>query len=147
MSENEPVNYRIGLFAAILISILAIFLDITELALDLAGTFLGGFGVVIGYFKDFSTIILMPGIFFILGAPFWRGRKAKKKMITMVTAGVISFIPWLGAFMPETFIATVVTIYLTRKEDKEGYQKKSLASNISRARRMRQRVRRISREE
>jgi len=147
MSEKEPVRYRIGAVAGLMLGMVSLFLDATELTLDLAGTFLGGIGVVIGYAKDFGTLILLPGIFFVLGAPFWKGRKAKKKMVTMVSGFILSLIPWVGAFLPETTIATIVTIYLTRKEDKEGVAKVSLAKNIVRAKRMRQKVRRISREE
>lgn len=124
-SQNKTVKYRIGSAAAISLIFVAGFLDITELALDLGGTFLAGVGVVFGYLKDFATIVLIPGMFTLLGAPFWKGKKAKKKMATMVTSFLISLIPWIGGIMPETVISVVVTIYLTRQEDRGKVQRES----------------------
>lgn len=146
MAEKVDVQYRIGAVVSLLLIILAIFLDITELVLDLAGSFLFGFGVVIGYAIDFAKVVLIPIIFLINGAPFWKGRKAKKKMIAMVTAFIISIIPWVGATMPETLVGVLVTLHFTRKEDVERAQEKAQSvvnSGITRARRMVQKVRRV----
>lgn len=120
MDDQKPeVQYRIGIVSALLLVYLGINLDALELALDLIGT--AGFGVlvVVGYVKDFITIIILPLIFFVLGAPFWKGRKVKKKMVTMISAFIISFIPWIGAIMPETVLSIIATILYTRAEDRE----------------------------
>lgn len=130
--KNKP---RIGIVVSIILLYIASMFDAAELALDLAGTALGGVGVVIGYIKDTLSFLFFPTIFWLLGVPFWKGRKAKKKMVAMITGFLISLIPWVGAFLPETFISVLVTILLTRSEDKGIDAEKSLNQNIVRARR------------
>jgi hypothetical protein len=124
-SNTQIVQYRIGLGGALILIFLAVGLDVTEILLDVSGTLLGVVGVVIGYLKDFVALIILPGILLLLGAPFWKGRKAKKKIVTMISSFLISLIPWVGAIMPETTIGILVTIYLTRKEDKERIEVKN----------------------
>lgn len=133
--EKPYVRYRIGAVAGLLLGSLALFLDLVELVMDLGGTLLAGVGVVFGYIKDFFTLLIIPFMFFILGAPFWKGRKAKKKMIAIVTGFLISLIPWAGALLPETTISVLVTIYLTRKEDKEKAYQKNKNTKITREKR------------
>ena len=123
--EQQIVKYRIGVGSILILLFLSMGLDVTEILLDVAGTLLGGVGVVIGYLKDFVALIILPGILLLLGAPFWKGRKAKKKIVTMVTSFLISLIPWFGAIMPETTVGMLVTIYLTRKEDRERFEIKN----------------------
>lgn len=139
--QNKPVKYRIGALVSLGLLFVAGYLDIIELVIDLAGTALAGVGVVVGYIKDAFTLFIFPSIFFILGVPFWKGKKAKKKMTAMVSGFAISLIPWVGAFMPETLVSVAVTIYLTRAEDRErvGRGTSNSASKITRARRMRSR--------
>lgn len=146
MAKEVDVQYRIGATLGLLFGVFALFLDGAEILLDLGGTAIGGVGVAIGYLKDFAVLVLLPLGFTIVGAPFWKGRKAKKKMITMISAFLISLVPWLGAAMPETFVGVVATIYLTRKEDYENAQEQAqgaLKSNITRAKRVVQKVRRV----
>lgn len=133
--QTQPVKYRIGLLASFIMISLAILLDVTELVIDLAGTLLAGVGVVFGYIKDLFTIILIPLIFLLLRAPFWKGKKAKKKMTMMIGSFVVSLIPWVGAFMPETIASVWITIRLTRKEDKEKVQEQVQNSAITRKKR------------
>lgn len=141
--QKQEVQYRIGIVSALLLMYIGINLDAIELALDLIGT--AGFGVlvVIGYIKDFVSIIIVPLIFFVLGAPFWKGRKAKKKMVTMVSGFLISLIPWVGAFMPETTLSILATILYTRSEDKEIAKEtfKQRGEKITRSKRTRERRR------
>lgn len=138
-SEGQVVKYRIGKIAMLFLIALGVYLDLLELVIDLAGTLAAGVGVVIGYIKDFFTLFIIPAIFLLLRAPFWKGRKAKKKMVSMVTSFLVSLIPWIGAFLPETTISIAVTIYLTRKEDKEkveqDVQERVIASTVTRMRR------------
>ncbi len=120
-SPNEApqeVRYRIGSVAALLLIAAAGFFDVLELVLDLIGSAGFGIGVVIGLIKDAVSFVFFPAMFFILGAPIWKGRKAKQKMITTVSAFIVGLIPWVGAFLPETVIATLVNIYMSRSEDK-----------------------------
>lgn len=135
--QNQPVKYRIGSVITLGLLFVAGFFDVLELVLDLIGTAGFGVGVVIGYIKDGVSFVFFPLTFFILRAPFWKGKKAKKKMIAMVSSFIISLIPWLGAFMPETLIAVAVTTYLTRSEDKERSEsaKGGARKNIVRAKR------------
>lgn len=138
MNSEQNRKLRIGNMMAIILLLIAAFFDLTEFALDLAGTFLAGFGVVIGYVKDVTSLLFFPTAFLLLGAPFWKGRKAKKKIIAMVTAIIVSAIPWLGAIMPETLISVAVTIYLTRLEDNPKDTMDTVNKNIVRAKRARQ---------
>lgn len=137
VSQAQPVKYRIGMLISLILLLVATFLDITELILDLAGTFLGGVGVVIGYIKDFFTIVILPFAFLLLKAPFWKGKKAKKKMAVMIGGFVTSLIPWVGAFLPETLASVWITIRLTRKEDEEKSQEKVQNESITRMKRSR----------
>lgn len=123
--DTPSIKYRIGAVMSLVLGLIASMLDLTEFALDFGGTLFAGVGVVFGYIKDAITIVVIPFIFWILGAPFWKGRKVKKKIITMVTAFLISLAPWIGGVMPETLVSTAVTIYLTRKEDKEKFIEKN----------------------
>ncbi len=144
-TKPDKVHYRIGNFVGLILLLIAAMFDLTELVLDLAGTMLAGVGVVLGYIKDAISLVFFPTVFLFLGAPFWKGRKAKQKVITMLTAFLISAIPWLGAFMPETLIGVAVTIFFTRVEDKgttvEG-EMKSVNDKITRAKRIAARFRR-----
>jgi hypothetical protein len=135
-SSNESKKMRIGNFVALLLIMIAAFFDISELILDLAGTLLGGVGVVIGYLKDAVAFVFFPVVFWALGAPFWKGRKSKKKIIAMVSGFLISLVPWLGAFMPETLVSVAVTIFFTRAEDKGKDAEKSINTNVVRAKRI-----------
>lgn len=135
-SEKKPVTYRIGITVGAVLCLIAAYFDILELVLDATGTVLGGVGVVIGYAKDVFTNIFFPVVFLLLGAPFWKGKKAKKKMITMITAAIISFIPEIGALMPETLIAVFVTIYYTRAEDRGKNPERELLRNFVRSKRV-----------
>ena len=144
MDDQKPeVQYRIGIVSALLLIYLGINLDAIELALDLIGTVGFGVLVIIGYIKDFITVIIVPLIFFVLGAPFWKGKKAKKKMITMISAFIVSLMPWVGALMPETTLSIVATILYTRSEDRD-MAKKALTKKgeaITRLKRMREKRR------
>lgn len=141
MIRGQSIKYRIGLVMSIVLVGSAMNFDFFELILDLVGTKGGFVLVIIGYLKDFASLIFFPTIFFILGAPFWKGKKAKKKMIAMVTAFLISAIPWIGAVMPETTVAVATTIHLTRKEDREKAKEKGLvASTITRTKRTRPKI-------
>ncbi len=134
-TSSQKTKQRIGLLAAgILISIAALF-DVVELILDLAGTFIGGVGVVIGFIKDFASFFFFPVAFLFLGVPFWKGRAKKKKMATMILGFLIELIPWVGAFAPATTISVALTVYFTRKEDKGVDPEKSLERDIIRAKR------------
>lgn len=137
-SQNQPVKYRIGSVATLMLLFIAGFFDVLEVALDAIGTAGFGVGVVIGYLKDAISFVFFPFIFFVLRAPFWKGKKAKKKMIAMVTGFLISIVPWLGAIMPETLISVAVTTYLTRSEDKSRAKNAvgDLGKNIVRAKRI-----------
>ena len=144
MDDQKPeVQYKIGIVASLLLVYLGINLDALELALDLIGT--AGFGVlvVIGYIKDFITIIILTLIFAVLGAPFWKGRKAKKKMVTMISAFIISFIPWVGGVMPETTISIITTILFTCSEDRENAKEMSekKREGVTRSKRIREKRR------
>ena len=136
--QNQPVKYRVGTLITLgLLSIAAAF-DVLELFLDVIGTKGFGIGVIIGYVKDAVGFVFFPLVFFLLGVPFWKGKKAKKKIIAMVSSFIVGLIPWLGAALPETFIAVAVTIYLTRSEDKgrAKYSTGDATKNIARARRV-----------
>lgn len=136
--ENQPIKYRIGILVSLGLLFVAGSFDVLELILDLVGSGGFGIGVIIGYIKDAISFFFFPLVFFILGAPFWKGTKAKKKIIAMVSSFIISLIPWLGAAMPETFIAVAVTIYLTRSEDRGRlkYAVGDAGKNIIRAKRV-----------
>jgi hypothetical protein len=122
----QSVKYRVGSLVTLLLLLFATFLDGAELLLDLVGTALGGVGVVIGYIKDFLTVIVLPSIFLFLKIPFWKGKKAKKKMAMMIGSFLASLIPWVGAFLPETLASVWVTLRLTKKEDEEKAQEKTV---------------------
>lgn len=140
--NKTSVKYRISLFTSAILLFFAFQLEVTELVLDLAGTTLGFVGVIIGYAKDFIALFFFPTFFLLKGAPFWKGRKAKKKIIAMVSSFIISFFPWFGAFMPETLLDVAITIYLTRKEDREKVQKQNITDrNITRFKRVREKIR------
>ncbi len=133
-TKKSSSGKHIGIFVGALLSFFALFLDITELLLDAAGTLLAAVGVVFGYLKDFTTLIILPALFWALGAPFWKGRKAKKKMISMVSAFLVGLVPWLGAVMPETLISVMVTIHLINQEADEEPEIK-INPNITRFKR------------
>lgn len=143
-SAPKDVKYRIGYFTALILLIIAALFDVSELILDVAGTFLAGVGVVLGYIKDAISFLFFPLVFWALGAPFWKGRKAKKKVIAMITGLLISLLPWIGALLPETIISVFVTIYFTRAEDRNADPVDSLNKDIVRAKRTAQRIQRIS---
>ena len=115
--DNEngtPKKQRIGLLLAVLLVIIAVIFDIAEIILDIAGA-----GVA-GTIKDIAQTIFFPVVFFILKAPFWKGKKKAKKMISMITTFFVSYIPIISTILPEVAIGVALTIYFTRKEDKEG---------------------------
>lgn len=139
---STQVQYRIGLGVGIILVTFAGLLDVIELVLDIIGTKLAIVGVVFGYIKDFFTIIIFPIIFLLLRAPFWKGKKAKKKLAVMIGAAIVSLIPWIGAFTPETFAGVLITIYLTRKEDEEKAQTSLVSASVTRFKRIRRKTRR-----
>jgi hypothetical protein len=140
---DDGPKYRISIIAGVIIVAFAGFLDLGELILDLVGTSAAGVGVVVGILIDFLKVIGLPTIFLFRKAPFWKGKKAKKKMVRMITAFLVGVIPGIGAILPETLIGTIATIILTRKEDNEKAGKTSLVSdrNITRAKRIREKLR------
>lgn len=142
---QKKVNYRIGMAAAVFMIGFGLLLDGSEIILDLAGTLLGGVGVVLGVLVDILKFTVLPTLFVINRAPFWKGKKVKKKIASMAAAFIIGFIPWVGAAAPETAIGTAVTVYLTRKEDKEkageDTMENKIGRNITRAKRIRAKIR------
>lgn len=144
MANKEPVKYRIGPVLAIFIVLLAIFLDVLGFGIDAAGTMGWGVFVVLGYVVDIITWFLFPLIFFAVGAPFWRGRAARKKIIAMVTGYLVEALPWIGAFLPATTISVAVTIVLTWAEDrgvKGKVAERFVSSRVTRMKREREKVR------
>jgi predicted branched-subunit amino acid permease len=98
-----------------------------------------------GIIKDIAQIVFFPAVFFILKAPFWKGKKASKKIIAMVIGALTGFIPYVSTIMPEVAISVFMTVYLTRKEDKEALDDPDVAKrrdkNITRYKRVREKVR------
>lgn len=119
--------------AGILVYI-AFLCDLVELALDSAGTAAGVVMVVVGYLKDGFSLIFFPTAFFLLGAPPWKGRKAKQKLITLGTGFLISLVPWVGAILPETTISVLVTILFVYAEDR-GISASQISNTIVRFKR------------
>ncbi len=140
---SEKVKHRIGFFGTAILVYVAAYIDIAELTLDFAGTAAGGVGVVVGLLVDFAKIIVLPGLLILMKAPFWKGKKAKKKIATMITTFLVGAIPWIGAVLPETLIGTIATIIFTRKEDNEKMGGKGILNdrNITRAKRIREKIR------
>jgi hypothetical protein len=130
-SQPQEVKYRVGKVVSLGLIFLAGFFDLAELILSI---FTAGAG---GYIKDFAAMILFPGLFWIVGVPFWKGNKRVQKIITMVIAFIVSFIPYLSDIMPELLVSVVVTLMYTRLEDRFASQihfvKK--AASITRSRR------------
>lgn len=120
----------------IALTFIAVLFDVSEFALDFIGTWGAGIFVLIGWAKDVVAFFFFPLTFWVLKIPPWKGRAARKKMVTLGSAWVVSLIPWLGAVMPETIISVVVTLYLTWKEDMLDSKKNSLKRKYLRAKRI-----------
>lgn len=140
-TKKEKQGPKIGLVASFFLLYLALVTEVLEFALDAAGTSAAGVGVLIGILIDLIRWVLLPVIFIFLGAPFWKGRKAKKKMTAMLSGLIIELVPWLGGVAPATLISVASTIYITNKEAKgqsANASAESLERNIVRAKRMAQ---------
>jgi hypothetical protein len=122
------------------LTFLAVLFDVSEFALDFIGTWGAGIFVLVGWIKDIFVFFFFPLAFWMLGIPPWKGRAAKKKMVTLGVAWVASLVPWFGAVMPETTVAVATTVYLTWLEDLEDYKKESLKKSYLRARRITSRL-------
>lgn len=137
--QNQPVKYRIGILLGLALVAIAGLFDLLELILAL---FSAG---AASYIKDFAQILLFPIIFLILKAPFWKGKKKGKKMISMIAGFLVAFIPWVSDILPEVLISVFLTIYYTRKEDKEATVNPEVAArrdrNITRYKRVRPKIR------
>lgn len=130
-SQPQEINYRVGTVVSLGLIFLAGFFDLVELILSV---FTAGAG---GYIKDFAAMFLFPGLFWIVGVPFWKGNKKIQKIVTMVIAFIVSFIPYLSDIMPELLISVVVTLGYTRLEDRFTSQINFVkkAASITRSRR------------
>jgi hypothetical protein len=139
MEEKQEVEYRIGILMGMGLVMIGFAFDIFEILLDLISFGIGGI------IKDIAQIVFFPAVFFILKAPFWKGKKASKKIIAMVIGALTGFIPYVSTIMPEVAISVFMTVYLTRKEDKEALDDPDVAKrrdkNITRYKRVREKVR------
>jgi hypothetical protein len=139
MEENQEVEYRIGIIMGLGLVAIAFAFDFVEIILDLLSV-----GIA-GTIKDIAQVIFFPAVFLMLKAPFWKGKKAAKKMISMITAALVGFIPIISTIMPEVTISVMLTIYYTRSEDREVSSNpeaaKKLNKNITRYKRVREKVR------
>jgi Na+/proline symporter len=111
MAEKKPVKYRINILVGLALIAIAGYFDLIELILSLVSV-----GAA-SYIKDFAQIILFPVIFWVLKAPFWKGKRKAKKMISMLSGFFVALIPFVSDVLPEVMISVALTIYYTRKED------------------------------
>lgn len=134
--DQEP-KYRISFLAGAFLVFIAFVFDFVEIILDLFG-----FGVA-GTIKDIAQIIFFPTVFFIFKAPFWKGKKKAKKIIAMLSSMFVAIIPILSTVAPEVTIGVLLTVYYTRKEDREGVNDKEQKQNrnITRPKRVREKIR------
>lgn len=137
MDNSEPIKYRIGVVLGFCITALGLFFDIFEGILSL---FSAGTG---GYLKDFASMLLFPAIFWFFGAPFWKGSKKHKKILTMVSGFVVALVPFLSDVLPELATSVLMTIVYTGQEDKENFFQKAEIKrneNITREKRIREKI-------
>lgn len=142
-ADKKPdVKYRIGLVTGFGLVLLSIFSDVLEIILF----FSTGVG---GTIKDFVATYLYPLIFWVIGVPFWKGKKSKEKILTMLVTLGIGYVPFVSDFTPELTIGVILTILLTRAEDIYESKKAAITkmkSSITRIKRTRDKIRRQSSE-
>ena len=134
--QRPKKKQRVSILMGIALTFIAVLFDVSEFVLDFIGTWGAGIFVLIGWIKDLIAFFFFPLTFWVLKMPPWKGRAARKKMVTLVTAWIISIVPWLGAVMPETTISVMVTLFFTWQEDLEDSKKESLKKNYLRAKRI-----------
>jgi hypothetical protein len=113
-NDSQPkLEYRIGMFLMISLSAFALGVDVITGILDWLTAETAGEVV------NFLQIIFFQGIFIFNKAPFWKGSKVDKKVITFIVMTIIGFIPFVNDFTPEIFIDVLAICYFTRQEDRE----------------------------
>ncbi len=136
--SQQQIKYRISIVLGLVLVLIAGVFDLVEIILDLVGV-----GIA-GYIKDFAQIIFFPSIFLVLKAPFWKGKKATKKIVATITYTLVSFIPGISTILPEVTIGVFMTVYYTRKEDAEARLDPETARrgkrNITRFKRVREKA-------
>lgn len=136
---SVEIKYRIGIVLGVIFGGIATLLEVLELIADIFSA--GAAGTIVDIVQ---TLFFIPA-FWLIGAPFWKGQKAAKKMTTFIVTTLVSYVPYISSVLPEILIGVIITIYLTRQEDRE-IAKKSIttqSSNITRPKRERQKIRRV----
>lgn len=132
------VRYRIGIALSIIFVLIAALLDLVEIIVDIFS--FGAGGTII----DIVQTVFSITAFLLVGAPFWKGKKAAKKITAFIVSTLVSYIPYISSVLPEIIIGVIITLYLTRQEDREKVQDAVLQenSNITRYKRERPKIRR-----
>lgn len=114
MENSNKVAYRVSPVVGGFMVALAVIADLFQVLLTLTGIF-----AIAGTLVSFFTLTILGVWFTILRVSFIEGRRGVSKFLTVLTTSVAEIIPFVGG-LPTLTIGTILTIRISRQEDRKG---------------------------